>query len=196
MNWLRRVQSRLQALFCTQDLDAQMDAEMRSHIEMQTQENIEAGMNPEEAHYAALREFGWIESIKETCREQRGVSWIENLGQDSRYGARMLRRDPGFTAVAVLTLALGIGVNTAIFSVVNAVLLRPLPYRDPERLVRIASINPSLGVVDSRSSGLNVLDWQRQSTLFESIAAFQEWTESSRSTANPNQPASIGSRPT
>ena len=84
-------------------------------------------------------------------------------------------KNPGFTAVAVLTLALGIRVNTTIFSVVNAVLLRPLPYRDPERLVRIVSVNPSLSLQDPRSSGLNVLDWQRQSTLFESIAAFQQW---------------------
>jgi putative ABC transport system permease protein len=94
---------------------------------------------------------------------------------DLKFAFRQLLKNPGFTTAAVLTLALGIGVNTAIFSVVNAVLLRPLPYRDPERLVRIASVNPKLGLADSRSSGLNVLDWQRQSTLFESIAAFQEW---------------------
>jgi len=94
---------------------------------------------------------------------------------DLRFAFRQLLKNLGFTAVAVLTLALGIGANTAIFSVVNAVLLRPLPYRDPDRLVRIASVNPNLGLADSRSSGLNVLDWQRQSTSFESIAAFQEW---------------------
>src|SRR6059036_513157 len=94
---------------------------------------------------------------------------------DLHYAFRQLLKYRGFTAVAALTLALGIGANTAIFSVVNAVLLRPLPYRDPDRLVRIASVNPNLSLADSRSSGLNVLDWQRQSTLFESIAAFQEW---------------------
>src|SRR5437899_9737988 len=94
---------------------------------------------------------------------------------DLKVAFRQLLKNPGFTAVAALTLALGIGANTAIFSVVNAVLLRPLPYRDPDRLVRIASINPNLSLADSRSSGLNVLDWQRQSTSFESIAAFQEW---------------------
>ena len=110
---------------------------MRSHIEMQTQENIDAGMNPEQARYAALRQFGWMESIKETCREQRGVNWIENLGQDVRYGARMLRKNPCFTAVAVLTLALGMGANTAIYSVVNTVLLNPVPGPEPNRLMQI-----------------------------------------------------------
>lgn len=92
-----------------------------------------------------------------------------------KFALRQLFRNPGFTCVAVLTLALGIGANTAIFSVVHGVLLRPLPYRNPERLVRIASVNPSAGLADSRSSGLNVLDWQRLAQSFEAIAAFQEW---------------------
>src|SRR5438093_11987625 len=92
MYWIHKFRLRFRALFQKQTLDARMDDEMRSHIEMQTQENIEEGMKPEEARYAAMRQFGWVESIKEKCREQRGVSWLENFLQDVRFGARMLRK--------------------------------------------------------------------------------------------------------
>src|SRR5882762_5006008 len=127
MNWLPTLQRRFRALFQKKKLDARMDDEMCSHIDMQIQENIEAGMKPEEARYAALRQFGWVESIKETCRERRGVNWIEHLVQDVRYGLRMLRRNPGSTVMAVLILALGIGGNTAVFSVVDKTILNPIP---------------------------------------------------------------------
>src|SRR5437867_7375984 len=170
VNWFHKLKLRLRALVQKEKLDTQMEDEMRSHIEMQTQENIEAGMNPEEARYAALRQFGWVESIKETCREQRGVSWIENLGQDIRYGARMLRKNPGFTAVAVLTLALGIGANTALFSVINAVLLRPLPYREPDRLVAVCESNPRLGWDQYVTSMGAFTDWREQSSAFQELA--------------------------
>src|SRR5881628_77690 len=167
---LHKLRLRFRALFQKQKLDAQMDDEMRSHIEMQTQENIDSGMHPDEARYAALRQFGWVESIKETCRDQRGVSWIENLGQDVRYGARMLRKNPGFATVAVLTLALGIGANTAIFSVVDGVLLKPLHYEQPGQLVRVWEA-PSPGKRNSVSPGV-FLDWKLQSIRFDSLAAF------------------------
>src|SRR5258708_28885782 len=137
MNFLNQLKSRFSALFRKRELDADMNTEMRSHIEMRTQENIEEGMNPEEARFAALRQFGWTESIKETCRDQRGISWVENLAQDIRYGARQLLKNPGFTAVAVLTLALSIGANTTIFTVLNTVLLRSLPLKNPDELVQV-----------------------------------------------------------
>ena len=95
--------------------------------------------------------------------------------RDLRFAMRSLSRRPGLAAVAVVTLALGIGANTAIFGVVNTVLLRPSPYRDPDRIVRLASVNPRLGVSDSRSSPPNILDWRHRSTAFEELACFQEW---------------------
>ncbi|MBI3415457.1 MAG: ABC transporter permease [Verrucomicrobia bacterium] len=178
MNLLQKFQSRLGALFRKRELDTDMDDEMRSHIEMRTQQNIEAGMNPEEACFAALRQFGWTESIKETCREQRGVSWLENFAQDIRYGARQLRKNPGFTAVAVLTLALGIGANTAIFSVVNAVLLKALSYREPDRIVMLWTDNPSLnlGLHEMPAAPPDLLDWRSRAQSFEQIAAFRTRT--------------------
>ena len=134
MNWLRTTLLRFRALFHKRKLDAEMAEEMRAHVEMQTQENLEAGMAPDEARHAALRQFGWVESIKETCREQRGIRWVEGLLGDLRFGARMLRRSPGFTAVAVLVLALGIGVNLALFALLDDQLLRPQPVSHPEEL--------------------------------------------------------------
>jgi predicted permease len=175
MSLRRKLLYRLFELLQKKSLDVDMEQEMRSHIEMQTQENSEAGMNPEQARYAALRQFGQEDSIKETCRDQRGFNLVETLTSDIRLAVRMLRKNPGFATVAVLTLALGIGANTAIFSCLNAVLLRPLSYPDANRLVRIASVNPTLGIGDSRSSDPNILDWRDRSTSFEKLAAFQEW---------------------
>src|SRR5947209_1285124 len=140
MTWWRKLQLRLRALFQKRKLDTEMDQEMRSHIEMQTQENLDAGMNPEEARYAALRQFGWVESIKETCRDRRGMSWIEHAIQDLRYGLRMMRKNPGSTVIAVLLLALGIGGNTAVFSVVDKAILNPIPGKAADQLVALQEV--------------------------------------------------------
>ena len=128
---------RFRSLFRRAQVEAELAAELRFHLDQQIDENIAAGMSPDEARHAALRTFGGVEQIQERCREMRGNRWIEQLLQDLSYALRTFRRSPTFTLVAVLSLALGIGANTAIFSLINALLLRELPVQEPSGLVAV-----------------------------------------------------------
>src|SRR5271154_243779 len=157
--------------FSRKKWDQDIQDELRFHIERQTAENIAAGLPPEEARRQAVLQLGAIEGVKEDCREQRRGFWLESLYGDVRYGLRILRKSPGFTVIAILTLALGIGANTAIFSVVQGVLLAPLPYNEPERLVMVWQYNLTLKHAISVSYP-DFLDWQRNARSFQQMAAF------------------------
>jgi predicted permease len=159
--------------------------EMRFHLEQQTSANIASGMTPQEARRQAVLQLGAVEGIKEDCREQRRGFWLETLWTDVRYGLRMLRKDPGFTAVAVLTLALGIGANTAIFSVVNGVLLNPLPFPHAEQLVTLSESKPNFAT--GSISYPNFRDWQRNNHTFASMAISRPISFSLTGTGNAEQ---------
>jgi len=169
IHYLRALAARLLGLFGGRKADLEFDEEIETHLRLLTERYVRQGMTEAEASWAARRRFGNITLLKEANREMRGIRFIDTLVQDVRYGVRTLRKNPGFTCVAVLILALGIGANTAIFSVVNAVLLRPLPYRDPDRLVLISHYRANTG---ESSYGSDFLEWRDQAKSFEEIAGY------------------------
>ena len=166
MYWIKR-------LFRRKRTEIQLDSELRFHLEQRAADLAEAGMAPEQAARRARIEFGGMEAIKEACRESRRVQVIETLLQDIRYGLRMMRRNLGFTAVTIATLALGIGANTAIFSVVNGVLLNPLPYPKPEQLVGLHQSKANF--LNGAISFPNFLDWRKDNRSFSSMAIMRRY---------------------
>jgi putative ABC transport system permease protein len=173
MRWFNIFSARLRALLGREAVIQDINEEMRLHVEMETEANIERGMSPAEARREALRSFGNFGSIRDIAYGIRGGGMIETLLQDIRYGARVLAKHKGFTAVAVLTLALGIGANTAIFSVVNELLLRPLPFPEAERVVMLWEVTPE-GRHQNTTSRANFGGWRDQSKTFEGMAAFSD----------------------
>lgn len=172
MSWSRVVAARFRGLLGRKRRDLELDNEVRFHLEMQIEDNVKAGMNPVEARYAALRKFGAIEPMKERYRERRTFALLETIGQDLRYTLRSLRKTPSFTFTSVAVLALAIGANTAMFSILDAVLLRPLPYSSPDQLVMLWSARPDQGLREGRSAYRNVEQWRHQSKSFADIAIF------------------------
>lgn len=173
---LRQAWHRLRSLFCTDLLDRELNEEITVHIEMATEENIARGMPAAEARRQALARFGGVDQSRQQHRESRGVLWLDVFLQDLRFTFRMLRRDYGFTAIAVMILALGIGANIAVFSVVNTILLRPLPFPDSRELVRIVEKNSPAGESTRTYSADATQDFQERNHSFESVSGYFAFT--------------------
>ncbi|HUD63449.1 MAG TPA: ABC transporter permease [Candidatus Sulfotelmatobacter sp.] len=169
-HWLYTIPLRLRSLFRWAQADQELDDELRDHLERATEEYVTKGMTPEEAQRRARLDLGGIEQTKEKCREERRVNWIQDSVQDFEFGLRILCKSPGFTVVAVLTLALGIGANTAIFSLVDAVLIRMLPVQRPEQLFRLIDVSKEGKTIDAFSYPTFELIQENNQTLSGVIA--------------------------
>jgi putative ABC transport system permease protein len=178
MNWWQRLRNR-------PALEQSLDAELRDHFERQVADGLRQGLDEDEARRRARLQFGGIEQVKEDCRDARGTRWAENLWHDLRFALRSLRKSPAFTAAAVCTLALGIGANAAIFSVVNAVFLRPLPYRDPSRLMWATEYQPKSNQTIVYTP--EYAAWKEQNRTFDYLEGFGTTTGMNLSVAG--QPA-------
>jgi predicted permease len=180
-----RFASLLRNLLHKEREEHELDEEVRTHEQLLVDENMRAGMNPQEARRQARLELGGVEQVKEQVREVRAGHLLEALCCDVHYAARMMWRSPVFTITAVVTLALGIGANTAVFSVVNAVLLRPLPYPDSDRLVQIWSTNPKADRWGMWTAYPRFEDWRRENTVFEEMATARTWVISIKGGDHP-----------
>ena len=171
MPTIRDVAMRALGLVRRGSMERRLDAEMRFHVDMLTEQHIRAGRSPSDARRAALAAFGGLERFKDDARDEYRSRLVDELGQDIRYAVRVIRRNPGFGVAAALTFALGIGASTAIFSVVHGVLLRPLPYKDPDRLVVLWERQPGRGNDRNVVSVPNFEAWRSRARSFDGMAA-------------------------
>ena len=167
--------ARLRAVVRGQQADRELDDEIRSHIEMETAKNIAEGRSPDDARRLALAAFGGRDSALEAHRDVRGGRWVSDMVRDARFALRTLRNNPVLTVTAVLTLAIGVGANTAIFSTLHAVVLRPLPFRESDRLVMLYETNAERGWTQAEAAPANYFDWREQVEAFEDVAAYPSW---------------------
>ena len=168
--WFDVLRLRARSIFARPKADDELNKEMRFHLQQQIEENLTKGLLPEDAHNAALRRLGRTTQIQEECRDMRRTNYFESLIQDLRYAWRTLSKNRAFTVVMVLTLALAIGANSAIFSVIDGVLLKPLPYRDPARIVRVYVSSPAFPKF--RFNPNDFLDYRDRTNSFETLAGF------------------------
>ena len=172
MRILDKTRLRLRSLCRRTNVEVELEAEVRFHLDELIQEKISSGMPPDEARWAAQRMLGGIEQYKEECRDMRRVSFFEDLVRDVRYAIRSLAKTPGFTAVVVATLALGIGANSAIFTVVDRVLLRPLDYTKPDQLMYLSAESPAVGGVGNALSAPEYRDFRQMTQSFAAVGAY------------------------
>src|SRR5512135_2041611 len=170
-HWWYTVPLRVRSLVCRDRVERELDDEIRFHLEQQIDADVARGLDPDEARYAALRAFGGVEQRKEECRDMRHVRIVDEVIQDVHYAVRALRRSPAFAVAAILIMALGIGANSAMFSLIHAVLLRDLPYPDADRLVRMVeqSHNGPIWV-----AWPDYVDWRARARSFERMGAVRQ----------------------
>jgi predicted permease len=173
MSLMRRAREALRLVLRRRTVERELDEELRFHIEREIEERLRRGEPPAAAQQAAWRAFGGLERHKEACRDERDARWVDDAAQDLRYAARSLRSRPGFAVLVILTLGFGIGATTAIFSVVNGVLLRPLAYEDPDRLVLVWETDRNSGTEREGASVPDYFDFVERNTVFDGVAAFE-----------------------
>ncbi len=195
MRFLRAGFLRLGGLFDKDRHDRELAAEMDAHLEFHIEDNLARGMTREEARRRAILKLGGVEQAKELYRDRRGIPALDSFAQGLRFGLRALRSSPGFAAVAILTLALGIGANSAILSVGNALVLKPLPLPNLDRLVAVRESLPNQGLKATAVSPADFLDWRSQNSVFQDVAAYRVRSVTQTGAGEPSSCAHRSSLP-